>query len=147
MIETYLEIFNTEYSRINFIKGLIQLASSVEENVNKDINREKEFNFLESFLVQFNINQEGQENIKNFVNSDEKITNIKFETKKQAIAFFIEAMNLCYIDNEFQPEEKGLMNTISDKLGISKESIMKIEDWILRGKKWSSEYFDLLNLE
>lgn len=147
MIETYLEIFNTEQSRINFIKGLTQLASSVEETDNGNVNREKEFNFLENFLSLFNISKEGQESIKNFINSDEKIVNIKFDSKKQAIAFFIEAMNLCYIDDEFQVQEKELIFNIADKLKITKESIIKIEEWILQGKRWSNEYFNLLDLE
>ena len=67
---------------------------------------------------------------------DKSIIDISFETKKQSLLFFHQTIQLCYADGDYCDKERAEIDKMSKELGVSKNDIDPIEEWVLQGKAW-----------
>ena len=134
------EILTTEQSKINFLKGLIFL-SKIDGNTD-----ENERLFFTNASLSLNLTQESLKELDKCWTIEKPIAP-NFETNKEKIFFFIQAIQLCNIDSTYTIEEKNLIRSYANSLNFSLDFILKIEDWVERGLKWQKEGNDFLNME
>lgn len=134
------EILSSSETKINFLKGLIRIAKC-DKNID-----EKEMAYFLQASQSLGLDEVGQMEINDAWNSNIPIE-ISFETNEQKMFFFIEAIQLCWIDNMYQDIEKKEIRIISQELGISEEAIDKVEEWVREGIEWNNKSKDLLKLK
>ena len=77
-------------------------------------------------------------------NSDYK--EIVFETTEEKMFFFIQAIQLSWIDNDYCEAERKEIRKLADELEISAESVKKEEKWVEEGMEWNKKGDELLKL-
>jgi hypothetical protein len=70
-----------------------------------------------------------------------------FENKKEKLFFLTQAIQLCNVDNAYTEKEKEFIHKISIDLGVSNDSVQKIEAWVKAGLEWQAEGNKLIELE
>lgn len=134
------DVVKTEESRINYLKGLIRIA---ESDNNKTAVEEGYINKIaEIFGATYSEIWKAETQ-----NSDESSKEIYFETKQEKILFLMQALYLCWLDDEYSNLEKSEIITISDELGIEASELVEIESWIKQGIEWMEAGAKLLRLE
>ena len=61
--------------------------------------------------------------------------------------FIVQAVQLCWIDDDYVEVERIEMRTISNELNISLKSLEKVEAWVEEGMKWNKKGDELLKLK
>lgn len=134
------EILKTEKSRKNFLKGLIALSKadgSVEES---------EKGFFAGAAASLQLSIESQQEV-NLSWSEEVGPYLEFDNKREKLFFFIQAIQLCTIDNSYSDKEREFVYTLASNLDISREAIKKIEEWVSEGIQWQIKGESLLEME
>lgn len=135
------QIYVTEDNKLNFLKGLINLAKVdgvIEEN---------EIAIVRNVAISMGLDAEKIENIEKEARSKENEIKLSFDTKQQSLLLIREGIQLCYVDGKYDEKEKEMIKEISSQLDISWDSINRIEEWVKEGIAWSNRGLDLLNLE
>jgi|LGOV01.1.fsa_nt_gb tellurite resistance protein len=135
------EILNSQNSKLNFMKGLIYLSKAdgaIEES---------EFDFFNSAAVGIGLQHEFISQVNDLIVAEENSISIEFENTQQSLFFIREAMQLCYVDGNYDENEKKALNEISSQLSIKQETLDIIESWVIEGINWSKRGNDLLILE
>ena len=133
-MNTY-DILKTRNAKVNFLKGLIRVSMS--DGVVPDV--EKEFYRKSAYGLGLD-----DEAIAEIENSDYK--EIVFETTEEKMFFFIQAIQLSWIDNDYCEAERKEIRKLADELEISVESIEKVEKWVEEGMEWNKKGDELLKL-
>ena len=60
--------------------------------------------------------------------------------------FFIQAIQLSWIDNDYCEAERNEIRKLADELEISAESVEKVEKWVEEGMEWNKKGDELLKL-
>lgn len=134
------EILTTRASKINFLKGLIRLAKC---DGNLD---EEEFKFYQQAAYSMQLNDEDVEELNKTWNRSEKIS-LTFASSKEKMFFLIQAVQLCWVDNEYTEIEKKEMQVIAEELGIDRQALKKVEEWVYEGVEWNRRGEELLSLQ
>ncbi|OPY55809.1 MAG: hypothetical protein A4E55_02397 [Pelotomaculum sp. PtaU1.Bin035] len=142
-----LEILDSERARINFIKGLIYLSKATEKKEGLGGIDESELVFLRNSMRALCLEQEIQNKLEEFIMLKEIRIDLSFDSKKQTLFFFREAIQLCYIDGMYQQAEKDMVLEMAKMLGVELNIIDKIEKWVLEGIEWLQRGDKLLELE
>lgn len=129
------DILKTRNAKVNFLKGLIRV--SMADGVVPDI--EKEFYRKSAYGLGLD-----DEAVAEIENSDYK--EIVFETTEEKMFFFIQAIQLSWIDNDYCEAEKNEIRRLADELEISVESVEKVEKWVEEGMEWNKKGDELLKL-
>lgn len=132
-------ILNTNMSKTNFLKGLIRIAKS------DGVLDEREISFYNQVAVSMGLTNEEKMTIKDAWQTDTKIT-LKFDNSEQKIFFFIQAIQLCWMDESYTERERLEIRKLAEELGVSENAIIKIEDWALEGIQWNKKADNLLAL-
>ena len=61
--------------------------------------------------------------------------------------FLVEAVQLCWVNDEYSDAEKREIHQIAKEVGISKEALKAVEDWVYEGMEWNKRGDELLNLK
>lgn len=133
-MNTY-DILKTRNAKVNFLKGLIRVSMS--DGVVPDV--EKEFYRKSAYGLGLD-----DEAVAEIENSDYK--EIVFETTEEKMFFFIQAIQLSWIDNDYCEAERKEIRKLADELEISVESIEKVEKWVEEGMEWNKKGDELLKL-
>ena len=133
-MNTY-DILKTRNAKVNFLKGLIRVSMS--DGVVPDV--EKEFYRKSAYGLGLD-----DEAVAEIENSDYK--EIVFETTEEKMFFFIQAIQLSWIDNGYCEAERNEIRKLADELEISAESIEKVEKWVEEGMEWNKKGDELLKL-
>lgn len=133
------EILKTEESRKNFLIGLIFLSrvDGVDES---------EKVFFANAAAGLNLSEEAQNEV-NLSWTKEEMPEVKFEDKKASLFFIMQAIQLSNVDNSYTERERAYIYNTATKLGLSNESVEKIELWVEEGLRWQAEGVKLLDLE
>lgn len=134
------EIYPNEKERVMFLKGLIRL-SKADGQVS-----EEEREFFSDAAKGMGVSESSVQSLERLFINNQKIS-LEFRNKKQALFFFRDAIQLCYIDNDYSQAERDEVSQIAKELSISLENIRKIEDWVQKGMEWQAEGSTLLELE
>lgn len=132
-------ILTSNNAKSNFLKGLIRLAKS------DNINDEKEIAYFQQAAISLGISKEEQYLLNELWSSNEKIV-LNFENTEQKMFFFIQAIQLCWLDGEYVKKEQQEIRKIAQELNISEDSIEQVERWAYEGIQWSRKGDALLSL-
>lgn len=133
------KILKTEESRKNFLIGLVFLSrvDGVDES---------EKIFFENAAAALELSDEAQNEV-NLSWTKEDMPELKFEDKKASLFFIMQAIQLSNVDNSYTEKEKAFIYNIATKIGLTNESVYKIERWVEEGLKWQAEGDKLLDME
>ena len=133
------EILTTKEARFNLLAGLIRLAKCDE------IVADSEWLFYQHAANSFELEPMHIERLSAFWNSEEFI-NVKFETRKEKIFFFIQAIQLCWVDKEYADIEKIEIRKLADEMGLELQVIEAVEKWVYEGIVWNLKSKELMEL-
>ena len=133
------EILKTEESRKNFLIGLVFLArvDDVEES---------EKVFFENASASLKLSELSKSEI-NLSWTKADMPELHFENKRASLFFIIQAVQLANDDNSYTEKERDFIYNAATKLGLSNESVNKIELWVEEGLKWQEKGEKLLDME
>ena len=133
------EILKTEESRKSFLIGLVFLSrvDGVDES---------EKIFFENAAAALELSDEAQNEV-NLSWTKEDMPELKFEDKKASLFFIMQAIQLSNVDNSYTEKEKAFIYNIATNIGLTNESVYKIERWVEEGLKWQAEGDKLLDME
>lgn len=134
------EILLTQEAKINFLKGLIRIGKCDGEQ------DEKELFFYHQATIAMGIEENEREQIDSAWNDDKKIM-VEFKESKEKMFFFIQAIQLCWIDGHYTEREKQEIREIAQELGITEDAILEVETWVKEGIEWNNKGEKLLKLK
>ena len=134
------DVVKTEESRINYLKGLIRIAES--DNNKTSVEEGYIHKIAEIFGATYSEIWKAESQ-----NSDDASKEIYFETRQEKILFLMQALYLCWLDDEYTNLEKIEIIKISEELGVEASELVEIETWIKRGIEWMEAGAKLLRLE
>lgn len=129
----------TKIAKINFMKGLIRIAKadgSVEEN---------EKIFFEQAAAAIGLEEDTIQEVMMCWSEDGEIE-VTFDTSREKMFFFVQAIQLCWIDNEYSNIEREEIRKLSSMWGVSEDAISKVEKWVQEGIEWNTRGDKLLEL-
>ncbi len=141
------QMYVTEEERVNFLKGMVRMTRI------DGVVEEEERVFFKNLLVALTISEENSAKLENALDADMASAEVKdflsvsFTTKKQAIFFLEEAIQLCYIDGVYHEKEQAEIRLLTKELNISSETLDKVEKWVQEGLAWQVKGEELLSLE
>ena len=133
------EILVTKEARFNLLAGLIRLAKC-DENIDNT-----EVVFYQQAAISFGLEEKFAEKLNDYWNGNDVIK-VDFETRREKIFFFIQAIQLCWVDKEYVDKEREEVRKIAEELNIEEKVIESIEEWVFEGIVWNRKSENLLNL-
>lgn len=134
-------ILKTEDARINFLKGLMRLAKC------DGVKTDEEIQFYLQAAVALDLKASQIDLLSQTWSNDNEKIEIFFDTSKEKMFFFIQAIQLCWIDNKYEEVEQKEIQKIAEELGISMDAIEKVEDWVREGIAWNQRGDQLIDLQ
>lgn len=135
---TAKDVLVTEKSKMNFLKGLVRVAKC-----DNDISEaEKVYFDQEADMLELD------SKVKKEINSLWNTSNIKveFDSTKEKMYLITQLVQLCWVDGEYADSEKREITKLASEMGISKEAVVAVENWVSEGMAWSNKGEALLNL-
>ena len=139
MIDLF-SILDTIEARYEFLKGLIRVANA------DGIIDESEIILFNNLSNAMNIDENSHNSLQSLINSNENIP-INFTKHEHKMVFFIEAIQLFYIDCKVTELERHEITKIAKELDISLSAINEIEAWVIEGINWSNKVNNLFTLK
>ena len=142
-----VQMYVTEEERVNFLKGMVRMARI------DGVVEEEERAFFKNLLIALEISADNSAKLENALDANMESAEVKsflsvsFTTKKQAIFFLEEAIQLCYIDGIYHDKEKAEIRLLTNELNISTDTLDKVEKWVQEGIAWRAKGESLLSLE
>ena len=133
------EVLQTREARVNFLRGLIRLAQTdgvVDEN---------EFVFYRQVAVVLDLGESEVESLEKLKDETNEIT-VNFETDREKMFFLIQAVQLCWVDNNYSDMEREELRDLCQEMSISVEALEKVEQWVSEGMEWNKRGEALLEL-
>lgn len=134
------DVIKTEESRVNYLRGLIRIAECDE---NKS-SAEEGYICKIADIIGASYSEIWQAEQQEENDDSPKIT---FETKQEKSLFLIQALYMCWIDNDYSNAEREEIIAIGSDLGIDRKEIETIESWVKQGIEWLSTGAELIGLE
>lgn len=134
------EVLTTNEAKENFMGGIVNLAKAdgaIDDS-------EKQFFLNAAVSLGW---EEKIDELNESLNSVENVIDIEFNSRKESLFFFKEALQLVYLDDKYDEEEKKVINEIRKQLDIEKEVVDEIENWVLEGMEWVKKGEKLIEME
>lgn len=133
-------ILKTEKTRAAFLKGLMRLANA------DGIVDDSEILFYRQAAVALELNQCYVEELENLRGNESKVR-LEFDTSEEKMFFLIQAVQLCWVDNNYSDEEKAEIRKICQEINVSDNALEAVEKWAKEGMEWNRRGEELLKLE
>lgn len=133
------EILQTKEGRVNFLKGLIRLANA------DGVVDESEFVFYRQAAIALELSEEEILALEKAKSEKHEIT-LEFKTDREKMFFLIQAVQLCWVDNNYSEAERKELRDICQEIAISEESLKAVEVWAQEGVEWNKRGETLLEL-
>ncbi len=130
------DVIKTEESRINYLRGLIRIAESDKNKTSA----EEGYIYRMAEIVGASYTEIWQA-------ENEYPLSIQFVTKQEKMLFLMQALYMCWLDDDYSNAEREEIIAIGDELGVDPSEIDEIESWIKRGIDWLKTGASLLELE
>jgi len=134
------EILKTEAAKRSFLVGLVFLSKA------DGVVDESEKSFFLNAAASLELSEESVNEIDSCWAKD-VMPKLVFNSKREKLFFLVQAVQLCNVDNVYCEEEKQLVNKLALDLGVTNDSVEKIEAWVKVGMEWQAEGDKLLELE
>lgn len=132
-------ILKTEKTRVAFLKGLMRLANA------DGIVDDSEIRFFKQAAVALDLDERYMEEIGSVRGNESKV-HLEFDTNEEKMFFLIQAVQLCWVDNDYSDEEKVEIRKICQEINISNDALEAVEKWAEEGMEWNRRGDDLLKL-
>lgn len=126
--------------KINFLRGLIRIAKS--DGVKED----SEFIFYYQAAQALNLSEEELNHLNDAWNNDDIHLTLEFSNNASKMFFFVQAIQLCWVDGSYMDAEKKEIRLIAQEIGISEDAIERVEAWVEEGMEWHNRGAELLKL-
>lgn len=133
------KILQTKKSRISFLKGLIRLANA------DGVVDESEFVFYRQAAIALELDEEEIIALEKVKGEGHEIM-LDFGTDREKMFFLIQAVQLCWVDNNYSDSEQEELRNICREIAISEESLKVVEAWAQEGVEWNKRGEALLEL-
>lgn len=133
------DVLTSNAAKRNFLLGLIRVAKA-DGKVNSE-----EYAYFTSFGLHIGLNQDAVDEISWWWGKSQK-PQISFETRREALYFIREAIQLCHVDQKYTESEQREIYAIAEELGIEKAAVEPIEAWVAEGMDWNARGDALLEL-
>ena len=133
------EILQTKDGRISFLKGLIRLANA------DGIVDESEFAFYRQAAIALELGEEEILALEKVKSEGQEIT-LAFETDREKMFFLIQAVQLCWVDNNYSDAEQEELRNICREITITEKALKAVETWVQEGVEWNKRGEALLEL-
>ncbi len=134
------DVINTEDSRINYLRGLIRIA----ESDNDKSSEEEGFIYKIAEIAGASYSEILKAEEKQYIEGHARI---HFETKTEKLLFLMQALYLCWIDDDYSDAERAEIIAVGNELGITQFEIDEVESWVKQGIDWMKTGAELLRLE
>ena len=124
------EVYQSENSRMNFMKGCVRLAKC------DGVISAEEQQFFINAGTNLDLDNKNIQKLTSLMNNSEKKIPVNFENKRQSLFFFREGIQLCHVDGKYDDPEKKEIAAIAKELGIKSSEIKKLEKWVIDGMEW-----------
>lgn len=135
------KILSEKEDKINFLKGLIRLSKC------DGINDDSEIVFYHHVANSLGLSIEDLVHINDAWEREYSSIEIVFTNSTAKMFFFIEAIQLCWMDGEYQAVEKQEVRLMAQALNISEAAIQRVELWVEEGMAWNKRGEELLDLQ
>lgn len=133
------DVIKTESSRVNYLRGLIRIA---ESDKNK-ISVEEGFIYKIADIIGASYSEIWQAEVS--AETDD-VTVISFATKQEKTLFLMQALYMCWLDDDYSDAEREEIIAIGNELGIDQSEIEKLESWVRQGIAWMRDGAELIGL-
>lgn len=133
------EILKTKEARTSFLKGLIRLANA------DGVVDESEFVFYRQAAIALELDEEEIIALEKVKGEGHEIM-LDFGTDREKMFFLIQAVQLCWVDNNYSDAEQEELRNICREIAISEESLKVVEAWAQEGVEWNKRGEALLEL-
>lgn len=132
-------ILTTDGGKLSFLKGLIRLAKcdGVVDN--------NELLFFQQAASAVGLGEDAKLELNGCWKTNAPIS-VEFDNTQQRNFFFIQAIQLCWIDGSYTDNEKKEIRQIAQETNTGLETIKKIENWVHEGILWNKKGDELLEL-
>ena len=134
------DVIRTEDARVNYLRGLIRIA----ESDNSKSAGEEGFIYKIAERLGSSYSEMWQAETGT---GDNELPTIHFATQQEKILFLMQALYMCWLDNDYSDAERAEIIKIGDELGVEASEVAEIESWIRQGIKWMEAGAELLKLE
>lgn len=133
------EILQSKEARVSFLKGLIRLANA------DGVVDESEFVFYRQAAIALELDEEEIIALEKVKGEGHEIM-LDFGTDREKMFFLIQAVQLCWVDNNYSDAEQEELRNICREIAISEESLKVVEAWAQEGVEWNKRGEALLEL-
>ncbi len=133
------EILQSKEARVSFLKGLIRLANA------DGVVDESEFVFYGQAAIALELDEEEIIALEKVKGEGHEIM-LDFGTDREKMFFLIQAVQLCWVDNNYSDAEQEELRNICREIAISEESLKVVEAWAQEGVEWNKRGEALLEL-
>lgn len=134
------EELRTPEAKMNFIRGLIRLSAS------DGVIDESESAFFQSAAISMGLDPMVVPELIMATGNKEVENKVVFTERREKLFFFIQAIQLCYVDGSYSETERKEMEKIRQELDIEETVVQEIEKWVKEGMEWNNRGNGLLEL-
>lgn len=134
------QILTTREAKMCYLKGLAMISMC-----NGDV-AEEEINYFNYAAQALQLDETDTNELNNMFVKKEKV-GLKFEQKEQSLFFLREAIQLCFVDGSYNEAERAIIMEFAENMGVSVDSVLKMEAWVKEGIDWAEKGDSLLDLE
>ena len=133
------DVIKTEDSRINYLIGLMRIAESDKSKTS--VEEGYIYKIAEILGASYSEIWQAEEQLEN-----EKSVTIRFATKQEKTLFLMQALYMCWLDDDYSDAEREEIMAIGNELGTDPSKIEEIESWIKQGIEWMHVGAELIEL-
>lgn len=134
------DVIKTEDARINYLRGLIRIAECDKSKTSDE--EGYIYKIAEIIGSSYSEIWKAQESW-----GSDLCTEVHFASSQEKTLFLMQALYLCWLDDDYSETERKEIIEIGNELGISPAEIEKIEAWIKQGIEWLGDGAEMLRLE
>lgn len=115
--------------KVAYLKGMVLLAKA-DGRIEKS-----EVEYINAAVVGMRLDESEKKEIDVMWN-DEGECLIEFSDKANAAFFVQEALQLAYIDGNYDEKERIMIYSLGERIGLVKDEVKRIEAWVEEGVQW-----------
>lgn len=130
-------VLQKQDDKIAYLKGMV-LMSKADGKI-----EQAEVEYINAAAIGMGLDEVEKEEINKVWNDDGDVT-IEFSDKLNAAFFIQEAIQLAWIDGNFDEKEHSMIYLLGEKIGLNANEVKRIEEWVEEGFRWKNRGEELL---
>ena len=134
------DVIRTEDSRVNYLRGLMRIAESDKDKTSAEEGYIYKIAEILGASYSELLQAEDQQ-------GNDSPAEIRFTTTQEKMLFLMQALYMCWLDDDYSEAERKEIKVIGNELGVDLSKVEKIESWVKHGIEWMSAGAELIGLE